>query len=336
MSNQNRHIIFLISLLALLTSCEKEIDFSGQYDSGIAVYAIAVRGEPFSMRLSRSCTVNDNPTVVFSHYSSYYSELDTLYRTEIVINNAQVEVTVNGSEKYAMTYNPVSPYAYNCDYVPKEGDNISVKVSAPGYHDISASTKIEKIQRAQIVKTEVVYKDNGDDGSIIVGNPLDRFGVDSVMSITLKINDPAGEHNFYRLRVCGVAEKELPLGTITYKQYNLSDVFTSDDIIFSDNMLTKPFGDWQAGFSNVFDDHLFDGQEYTFTVESRKRNGDNPHVILELQTISQDLYYFLKSYQVFRISTDDVYMTPIGLYSNIKDGWGILGSLSYDRHIIYY
>ena len=96
------------------------------------------------------------------------------------------------------------------------------------------------------------------------------------------------------------------------------------------------YGDWQAGFSNVFDDHLFDGQEYTFTVESRKRNGDNPHVILELQTISQDLYYFLKSYLVFRISTDDVYMTPIGLYSNIKDGWGILGSLSYDRHIIYY
>ena len=241
MNKLNRHIILFISLLAILSSCEKEIDFSGQYDSGIAVYAIAVPGEPFSMRLSRSFTVNDNPTVVFSHYSSYYSELDTLYRTVIVINNAQVEVTVNGSEKYAMTYNPVSPYAYNCDYVPKEGDNISVKVSAPGYHDITASTKIEKIQRAQIVKTEVVYKDNGDDGSIIVGNPLDRFGVDSVMSITLKINDPAGEHNFYRLRVCGVAEQELPLGTITYKQYNLSDVFTSDDIIFSDNMLTKPY-----------------------------------------------------------------------------------------------
>ena len=337
MSKLNRFNLLIISLLAILTSCEKEIDFSEQYDNGIAVYAIAVPGEPFSIRLSRSFTVNDNPTVVFSHYSSYYSELDTLYRTEIVINNAQVEVTVNGADKYAMTYNPVSPYAYNCDYVPKEGDNISVKVRAPGYHDISASTKIEKIQRAQIAKTEVVYKDNGDDGSIIVGNPLDRFGVDSVMSITLKINDPVGEHNFYRLRVCGVAEKEQALvGTITFKQYNLSDVFTSDDIIFSDNMLTKPFGDWQAGFSNVFDDHLFDGQEYTFTVESRKRNGDNPHVILELQTISQDLYYFLKSYQVFRISTDDVYMTPIGLYSNIKDGWGILGSLSYDRHIIYY
>ena len=145
MNKLNRHIILFISLLAILSSCEKEIDFSGQYDSGIAVYAIAMPGEPFSMRLSRSFTVNDNPTVVFSHYSSYYSELDTLYRTEIAINNAQVEVTVNGANKYAMTYNPVSPYAYNCDYVPKEGDNISVKVRAPGYHDISASTKIEKI-----------------------------------------------------------------------------------------------------------------------------------------------------------------------------------------------
>ena len=248
MSKLNRFNLLIISILAILTSCEKEIDFSEQYDNGIAVYAIAVPGEPFSIRLSRSFTVNDNSTVVFSHYSSYYSELDTLYRTEIVIDNAQVEVTVNGSDKYTMTYNPVSPYPYLCDYVPREGDNITVKASASGYHDISASTRIEKTQKIQIAKTEVVYKDNGDDGSVIVGNPLDRFGVDSVMTITLKLNDPAGEHNFYRLRVCGVAEKEQAIGTITFKQYNLSDVFTSDDIIFSDNMLTKPFGDWQAGF----------------------------------------------------------------------------------------
>ena len=183
MSNQNRHIILFISLLAILSSCEKEIDFSGQYDNGIAVYAIAVPGEPFSIRLSRSFTVNDNPTVVFSHYSSYYSELDTLYRTEIVIDNAQVEVTVNGSDKYTMTYNPVSPYPYLCDYVPREGDNITVKASASGYHDISASTRIEKTQKIQIAKTEVVYKDNGDDGSVIVGNPLDRFGVEIPMEL---------------------------------------------------------------------------------------------------------------------------------------------------------
>ena len=46
MNKLNQHIILFISLLAILSSCEKEIDFSGQYDSGIAVYAIAVPDEP--------------------------------------------------------------------------------------------------------------------------------------------------------------------------------------------------------------------------------------------------------------------------------------------------
>ena len=236
-----------------------------------------------------------------------------------------------------MHYDETKPYVYVCDYTPKEGDNIAITVNAAGYKTISATTKVEKAQKVEIVKTEVVYKENGYDGSTIMVNPLFKYGVDSVMLITMHLNDPVGEHNFYRLKVRGVAEgEEVIVGSITRRFYSLCDVFDSDDIIFADNQLTKPFGDWKAGFSNVFDDHLFNGRSYTFTVESRKRYCDNPRVIVELETISQDLYYFLKSYQVFRISTDDVYMNPIGLYSNIVNGWGILGSLSYDRHIIYY
>ncbi|MBR6285335.1 MAG: DUF4249 domain-containing protein [Muribaculaceae bacterium] len=341
MSKLNRFYILAISLLTMLTSCEKEIDFSGQYDSGLAVYAIAVPGDAFSMRISRSFTVNDNPTVVFSLHSGYYSQLDTLYQAQIVIKNARVEVTVNGVDKYSMHYNPESPYPYTCDYIPKAGDKISVHVSAEGYNDVSASATIEQPQKIEILKTEVVYKDLGDDQADVVVNPLsgatDKFGEDSVMTLTLKMTDPAGERNYYRLRVCGVAERtRFYSSDFTSQFYALCDVYTSDDIIFTDNMLTKPYGQWAEGFSNVFDDHLFNGHDYTFTVESRKPRGENQHVIVELQTISQDLYYFLKSYMQFRISTDDVYMTPIGLYSNIRDGWGILGTLSYDRHIIYY
>ena len=91
------------------------------------------------MRISRSFTVNDNPTIVFSNYSKYYSELDSLYRAVIVIKDAQVEVTVNGADKYSMEYNPTAPYPYTCNYTPRVGDNISVKVSAPGYQDVSST-----------------------------------------------------------------------------------------------------------------------------------------------------------------------------------------------------
>ncbi len=135
----------------------------------------------------------------------------------------------------------------------------------------------------------------------------------------------------------GVANREeLLFGWYIDRFYSVSDNFTSDDIIFLDNQLSKPYGDWEAGMSNVFDDHLFDGQDYTFTVETRKRYGDKARVIVELEALNADLFYFLKSYMLYRISTDDAYLTPIGLYSNIDNGWGILGTLSYDRHILYY
>lgn len=123
---------------------------------------------------------------------------------------------------------------------------------------------------------------------------------------------PTKRHNFYRLKVRGVANRqELLFGWYIDRFYSVSDIFTTDD-------------------------HLFDGQDYTFTVETRKRYGDKARVIVELETLDADLFYFLKSYMLYRISTDDAYLTPIGLYSNIDNGWGILGTLSYDRHILYY
>ncbi len=319
-----------------LTSCEKILDFEGEQKPGIAVYALATTDAPFSMMVSRSFTINDSPSHVFTSVDKYNKELDSLYQTQIAIKDAQAEITVNGTEKYTLTYNDKEPFDYTCDYRPQVGDKIEVNVKAPGYDDVSATTVMNEPRKIEVVGTEVVYSDNGDDGTKPLDNPYEYYGVDSVMRITLRIHDPGSTHDFYRLRVRGLAERYQYTGIYKDTYYTISDAFTSEDVIFVDNMLTKPFGDWKAGISNVFDDHLFNGQDYTFTVESRKRYGEKPQVILELQTITPDMYYFLKSYQQFRISTDDVYTNPIGLYSNVGGGWGILGSLTYDRHIIYY
>ena len=318
-----------------LASCEKIIEFEGNQDASLAIFALTTPEEPFSMMVSRSFTINDNPSHVFT-VDKYYDDLDSLYQTQIAIKDAEAQIIVNGTETHILTYNEKRPYNNPCDYRPQVGDNIEIKVSAQGYKDATATTQVKAPHKIEIVSTEVVYKDNGDDGTKLLESPFEYYGVDSVMRITLRIHDPGASHDFYRLKVRGLAERYEDNGIIKHKYYTISDAFTSEDVIFIDNMLTKPFGNWEAGFSNVFDDHLFNGQDYTFTVETRKRYGDNPRVILELQTITPDFYYFMKSYLLFRISTDDSYTTPIGLYSNIGNGWGILGSLTYDRHIINY
>lgn len=328
--------LFSVAIAMSLASCEKILEFEGDQNPDIAIYALATPGEPFSMMVSRSFTVNDNPSHVFTRVDKYKEELDSLYQTQIAIKDAEAIITVNGSEKYTLTYNDTPPFNYTCDYRPKEGDKIEVSVKAPDYGEVSATTVMNEPRKIEVVSTEVVYSDNGDDGTKPLENPFEYYGVDSVMRITLRIHDPGGTHDFYRLKVRGLAERYQYTGIYKDTYYTISDAFTSEDVIFVDNMLTKPYGGWKAGISNVFDDHLFNGQDYTFTVESRKRYGEKPQVILELQTIPPDMYYFLKSYQQFRISTDDVYTNPIGLYSNVANGWGILGSLTYDRHIIYY
>lgn len=338
MKKHNIIYILLVCVIVHFTSCEKEIEFNTQHENGITVYAVATPSAPLALQISSSFTVNDNPKMYFSHNSTYYNEIDSMYRTAVVLKDATAEVLVNDRDKYVLKYTPESLYAYTCDYIPKEGDKIALNVKASGFKDVYATSKVEIPQKIDIVKTEILYKKVEEDVSGSFDDPRLVYGLDSVMSITLKIKDDPSVHNFYRLRIRGVADRDdfevLPGASLEY--HTITDLFTSDDVIFMDNQLTKPFGDWKAGMTNVFDDHLFNGQEYTFTVETRKRFGKNARVIVDLQSISQDLYYFLKSYMLFRISTDDVYTTPVGIYSNIENGWGIFGTLSSDQHVIYY
>ena len=142
--------------------------------------------------------------MVFSHYGEYYDEIDSLYHSQIVIKDASAEILVNGVDRYTLHYRDENPYSYTCNYIPKAGDVIALTVKAQGFDDVSATATIERPQPVEIVNTQVIYKDNGDDGSIIMDNPLDHFGVDSVMLVTLRIDDPVEQHFLHIKRSFGL------------------------------------------------------------------------------------------------------------------------------------
>ncbi|MCI5491108.1 MAG: DUF4249 domain-containing protein, partial [Prevotellaceae bacterium] len=58
-------------------------------------------------------------------------------------------------------------------------------------------------------------------------------------------------------------------------------------------------------------------------------------IILELQSISKDLYLYLKSMQIYERRTDDVFASPVSIYTNVRNGWGIFGSMSSYPQTIY-
>ena len=125
-----------------------------------------------------------------------------------------------------------------------------------------------------------------------------------------------------------------------------------------DNRLSSNFGGWPIYFSDVFDKTLLTG-DHTFTIDSPKPIGyygskdyftdkhfimeqvlnepDVPaRVMVELQALSPELYRYLKSVELFCITESDAFSEPVQIYSNVQNGWGILGALSYDRHFVEY
>lgn len=327
--------LLLAAIAAITCSCERELDFNvGSTDRELTVYAVANAGAPFKAYVTRSFSTNRSP--------NFYQVLETrddmlrrVYLSTMVVKDAQVTAVVNGTDRYEMTYDTTTT-AYGCAYVPRVGDKVEFTAKAQGFDDATATTTVLAPIEIHDLQYEIV-PDQAVDPSIRDTHPgdtwRDLYGADTVMRATFTFHDPGGEKNYYRMRVRNIGEAEELPGMV---KYSVGDVFKSDSPVFFDRSLPVGYGLWDKNFSDVFDDHLIDGQDCTITVSGRKRSWSKRRMIVELQSISPEMYYFLKSLMVYRISVDDVYSTPVQIYSGITNGWGVLGSVSGIPHTIEY
>ena len=330
--------LLILPLVLLFFSCEVVLDYDkgNVIIDGVTVNALAVSDTVFTATISKSYPFYRLDAIVnsdefFRYEGAQFNQFDDFFRDSAVVKDALVELVVNDTDIYGMTYDSKT-LTYNSSYIPQEGDKVVMSVQTKEFPEAKSDIHIPVSQKIKIVSWEKVYSPNYD--RIVADDFYDYPGKDTVARITLRISDPANEENFYMLKVRGGATASLSDGT-PYYYYN--DIFTSSDIIFSDQQLVKGYRGWPAYFSNVFSDHFFNGQEYEFTVESRLRkfaDGKN-YVIVELQSINQEFYNYLKSTMLYRISDQDSYSEPIIIYSNVENGWGIFGGVSTDRHVVY-
>lgn len=349
---KNTIILLIIALMG--TSCERTLDFvAGNEDMGdLSIGAIAVTGSPLIVYVNKAIAVDKAQLTEYIgigedriRYMQAGESVDYMqdsYFKKSAVKEAQVSAEVNGQQTYPLTFNE-SSYGYSSDYVPKEGDHIVVKAAANG-QELRAETVVPSKPEIEIMNHEVLAENPywEVDGYI--------FRTDTIMRINCRINKQQGQH-YYRLRVR--SERDVIgwwHGAGKYDGYQMQDVYFSDDEIFVDKRLSKGFGGWKPYFSNVFDDSLINTGGYTFTVDSPKMrkklfgvmtstsNQEHgplpPQVMIELQAISPELYHYLKSAELYRLTYNDAYAEPVQIYGNVEGGWGIFGALNYDRHFV--
>ena len=249
---------------------------------------------------------------------------------------------------------------YESDYIPKEGDKISLY--AEGYADstktsyekVSSKVVIPKKPKVDILDVEYEYRDfdyewNGMGHVAMLGE------IDTIVRIKLKLYDNLAEHNYYRLKVRTYSwyHKERgyrwdwtpQIGFFPDGDYveippsgpyvwHLNDIYQSDDILFRDERLVRGFSAWAPKFSNVFDDRQFKGGEYIVEVETRLCRGVDRKLRIEFQSLTSDYYRYLKSFELYRITSDDDFAENIYIHSNVNNGFGIVAGINSDVHMM--
>ena len=352
---KNIFILLCVGLFGMLSACEIILptNISEDENWGITLNAVASPDTTFKAYVTRCYPNSEAPDYAYKNqsYENYwepdpyldyhYSMLYPYYKgddappfntpkgynliKESVLTDAKVELTVNGETSYPMNYDTLM-LCYQSNYTPAIGDHLEVRINNATGEQTIAHTEVPRPQKLEVleVNTDILKKNE----YLIESDLGPNRGY---VSIKLRIHDPIEKKNYYRLAVRGSYHSSESI-------YVIYDTFLSSDPIFRDERLTSEWDSWPAYFSNVFDDSLINGKAYEFEIKTYilgwSYTVNWPTYEVSLQSITEDYYRYLKSMQLYRISRTDTYSEGIYIHSNNEGGWGLLGGISGEVHIV--
>ena len=238
--------------------------------------------------------------VAVSHSVVALSDLRPAY-----LEDAVVEIWEDGSTIGTGTYDAFNKY-YSWPQNPKPGSQYRIRVSHPDYP----------------VVDEIMYLPNpGTLGGVVY---LDSVGLDTsgnaLAAMEITINDPGGERNFYK---------------VFFSYYFQNSVFLPFEFLTNDAILLSPSTTKEDDGSYMFSDELFNGNTRTIRVEfSRDIATGSPRFMVLSEVLGEDLYKYRVSLTRFEESKENPFVEPVFVYSNIRNGLGILAGSIAERDTI--
>ncbi|MCD8194503.1 MAG: DUF4249 domain-containing protein [Tannerellaceae bacterium] len=260
---------------------------------------------------------------------------------KFMIEDAQVELFVNGVSKGIMQQGEKRGWYDMPGVYPTAGDQVSMQVVTDSYPELKAATPIPSPVRILSVDTLMVpynynYTDNGG------------------MKTFIRFKDEPGKTNYYCLRFMWMSEFVYEdTGESYYYSVRGPIIHTGEEPVLEDALfpgtdflLTSYYSTYTDNWRvYVFDDYLFEGEEYTLKVLlSVPRNDhsglpDATELWIDLFTISESAYLYSRS-KILQDKQKDILgnnglREPIPTYTNVQGGYGLLSAQQqFDRYII--
>lgn len=301
-----RKIFTLLVLpFLLLFSCERNLDIDiPEHQPRLVLGMLQETGAPLRAQVSKSkgILVPRNPGNPSNDYR---------------VNNALVLVYENNVVTDTLKYNATElAYTTRTNKVFLPGVQYRVTAAANGFNNVESSVKapapvlINSITRVRNARTNAE------------GDILD--------DIVVNFNDPAGEKNYYMVRVY----TPIFFGT-TVSYYIVSCIYSNDVDVDRLDGSGDPFSAGNCLFDEVLiKDDNFNGntkQLKLSVVNFDLGNAEDPangriyRPVFELLHITESEYRYYKSIQAYNNAANNPFAEPALVYSNISNGYGVFG-----------
>lgn len=290
--------ITLASALAILSSCEKEINVKvPEYKPALVINSSTEAEDTIRVMVGKSISIlkyNRN------HDLNITDAKVVLYKDQVAIDTLKYDAWAG---------------IYNSKTVAKTGSQYSIKVSSNGFDDASAITTVPSI--VPIMS--------------IVRQSQARVDIDGIPQDELKItfDDPATIGDYYIVSIV----KESKDNGLTEFTSCINTTDASVESIYNESIDQNTC---LSGNAIFFRDGLFNGarKELRLFVNSQFlepfiMNGDTVRTQVILKHVTEDYFKFQKTYMFASENVDNPFSEPTNVYTNVKNGYGLFSALSY-------
>ncbi len=328
--------LITIATAILLTSCEKEIEFNGeQSDPKLVINSLMEPEQRVEAYISKSYFFLDMPNT-----AAPSDLVASLYVNDQLIGE-MTPFFDTVWEMYGLPDYRLIPGYYN-DYQPKEGDVVKITATANSFDEAGGATS----PLPKAVDCQMDYEVTDWSGGYVreydyetgeYGDTL-YYSVTGYIDLTLTITDPnPGKTDCFRL----IEGRHISLSDDQNRYYISFDYddpvfgassFTENDFFDASDLDTRPEG--------VFTDMLFDGSSYRLKVkvyfscdideEDEEFDPDYFRALFVLEHLSKEYYNYLNTCNQGDVALQ-IYAEPIQTYSNVTNGFGIVGGRSVNK-----
>lgn len=246
--------------------------------------------------------------------ANYPPEIELTYSKHILDNNydyapiSNAQVTLESeSGSIELEFDGEKEVYQNPDYLIQAGTGYRVIVSVPDYDPIEASDEVPATVRIKdfTLHGEVPQKDNSES---------------SDQSVSIFFDDPAGE-NFYEIYAYYSNSYE------NESEERRNPVYlTAKNPVYENN--------YAAWDSILLNDKLFDGGEASIELLISSYYFDEPDIYIVLNSVSKSYYQYATTFGLQDWNEGDPFAQPVQVFSNVKNGIGILMGRSSDSYKI--